>query len=294
MIVSRRSEMSEAGFRHYLQIEVRQTQERLLRAKQAREKGEAEANENLAAWGKLKRRLAPDKSQAQFLQLLAPSGPPRASKSVLARRQVYRTHLAAIIAEALMKDPHDSAAGVSEHQDLPQKPFNAEGELATLSAASKLPDRLCAFCGGGCCTRGGDVAYLSAVTIRRVMAQQPQLQSAEALMALYLERLPSRSQTGSCINHGPKGCGLSRDLRSDICNNYACEALAQLQTAQHKANESWPQLAPISVLVLRRKQDHWQRDKPGLDNAINAGALLSEAGIAQLSASRLLGAKTKQ
>jgi hypothetical protein len=293
MVVSRRSEMSEAGFRHYLRIEARQTQGRLLRAQLVREKSEAEAHENLVALGKLKRRLAPKSSQVQLLQLLVPSGPPRASKLAAQRREMYRYHLAKIIAEALLlEDLPDRAAGMPGLERKPsQNPLAAGEALSAPGPASELPGRLCAFCGGGCCTRGGDEAYLSAATMRRVwLTQQPELQSADDLIALYMDRLPSNSQAGSCINHGPQGCGLSREFRSDICNNYACESLAQLQTAQHKAHESTrPQLAPILVLVLRRKQDNWQRDKPGLDNAINAGALLRESGIERLTVSKSLG-----
>jgi hypothetical protein len=287
MVVSRRGEMSDAGFKHYLQIEARQTQGRIARAKLAQEKSAAEAHENLAAWGKLMRRLAPESSQAQPLQLLVPSGPARASKLTMQRRRIYRDHLAKIIAEAL-KPPDLGEESALEPQ--PQAAIQGLNHSAQTSS-SRLAGRLCAFCGGGCCTRGGNEAYLTAATIRRVLMIQAVPQTPSDLLAVYLDRLPSKAQTGSCINHGSQGCTLNPELRSDICNNYACEALARLQYAQGQVQNSPAQRPETSVLVLRRKQDNWLRGTLGLDNAIKAGALLSEAGAEQVTTSRLLGKK---
>ncbi len=289
MIVSRRGEMSEAGFKHYLEIEARQTQGRLARAKLAQQKSETEARENLAAWSKLRRSLKSEALQMQLLQLVVPSGPGRASKITAQRRQSYRDHLAKIIAEALNgPEPElQSAPEPLSQQTGPDSP-----SLAAPAINSKLPGQLCTLCGGGCCTRGGNEAYLTAATMRRVLSERPDLQAPSDLLALYLDRLPSKSQTSSCINHGPQGCTLSRDLRSDICNNYACEALARLQYAQRQAKKSRPQdTEPIAVLVLRRKQDNWLRSTPGLDNAIKAGALLKESGAEHLTVPRAIATK---
>ncbi|MCV2369054.1 hypothetical protein [Roseateles oligotrophus] len=282
--------MSEAGFKHYLQIEASQTQGRMARAKLAQEKSEIEAQQNSAAWGKLRQRWAAEALQSQLLQLVVPSGPPRASKLTAQRRHSYREHLAKIIAEAL--NPPDVASPAPGLEILARKVIARGQELAALGTTSELPGRLCAMCGGGCCTQGGNEAYLTASTVRRVMAEQPRLQSAGELMALYIDRLPSKVQAGSCINHGSQGCVLTRAMRSDICNNYACEALARLQYAQRQAKNSSPQHAEIAVLVLRRKQDNWLRGTLGLDNAIKSGALLSEAGVTRVTASRLLGQKS--
>jgi hypothetical protein len=36
-------------------------------------------------------------------------------------------------------------------------------------------------------------------------------------------------------------------------------------------------------LIVRRRQDHWQRTIPELDNAINAGAILGAAGLRRVA-----------
>ncbi|MCV2355967.1 hypothetical protein LNV09_17635 [Paucibacter sp. B2R-40] len=244
--------------------------------------------QNVAAWGRLRQYLAPESSLLSLVQLVVPSGPRQASQVTAQRRQKYRDHLTKIIAEAL-NEPEPEAQRVSEPQ--PQQANSDGPSPASQTFASKLPGRLCAFCGGGCCTRGGNEAYLTAATMRRVLAEQPKLQTSKRLLDCYLDRVPSKSQSGSCINHGPQGCSLSREMRSDICNNYACEALARLQYAQRQAEKSTPQPAELAVLVLRRKQDNWLRGTLGLDNAIKAGAILSESGIEHLTASRPLGIK---
>lgn len=274
MIVSRRSEMSEAGFKHYLQIEANQTQWRLARAELMRTKDQAEAQENAAAWAalRLKLRGAP----RMVLQLRVPTGPARARKLSPQRREVYRAHLAKIIDEAL------SGPGPGPEP----LPVSTVVPLAA-PLESSLPGRLCAFCGGGCCTRGGDKAYLTAETVRRVLAAQPEFaEQPEALIAAYMDRLPAKSQTGSCVNHGPQGCGLSREMRSDICNNYACEPLGRLLHSQLQVAGR-----PQTLLVLRRSRDNWQRPSLGPDNAINAAALLSEDGSKRFTPAALLGSK---
>lgn len=275
MIVSRRGEMSEAGFKHYLQIEASQTQWRLARAELMREKIRLEAQENAAAWAALRLKLK-RANQDSTLSLLLPSGPPRARKLTQQRRHAYRDHLAKIIAEAL------SGPGPG-----PEPLAATNVAPLTKPSESSLPGRLCAFCGGGCCTRGGERAYLSAATMRRVLAAQPDLASAGALIEAYMAMLPAKSQTGSCINHGPQGCSLSREMRSDICNNYACEALARLQHAQSHAAEP-----PQTVLLLRRSRDNWQLPSVGPDNAIKAAAVMSEeGGVKRFTAAALLGSK---
>ena len=93
------------------------------------------------------------------------------------------------------------------------------------------------------------------------------------MVAAYLDRVGVKSQTGSCINHGAQGCSLPKEMRSDICNRFSCESLARLQASQRGAN------AVHVVLIVRRKQDHWHRAEPGLDNAVNAYALLHESGV---------------
>jgi len=253
MVVSRRPELGDAGFAHYLRTQVRQRQQHAALTAASRARQLAEAGENAAAWSFLAMRVV--EAGVQPLRLLLPSGPHRQRRLAGDRRQRYRAHLLRVL-EAIASAPADA---------------RTDQEDAAATAPSSLPGQLCALCGGGCCTRGGDHAYLSVPTLRGFMAAQPQLSNGE-VVAAYLDRVAPRTESGSCINHTRHGCSLPREMRSDTCNRFACESLATLQAAQRGE-------VPVQVvLVVRRKQDQWRRATPGLDNAINGGAILFESG----------------
>lgn len=263
MVVSRRAAMGEAGFRRYLDVQVRQAQRQAALAAASRARHQAEAGENAAAWASLRARF-PVAQAGEALHLLLPSGPRHARRPPAARLEHYRTHLLKIAAEAAAMAP----AAQPEYTCAPS------------AGASSMPGRLCALCGGGCCTRGGEHAYLSAPTLRRVMDAQPELSTHE-VVAAYLDRVALKTQAGSCINHTRHGCSLPREMRSDTCNRFACESLARLQAAQRGAQ-------PVQVvLVVRRKQDQWRRSQPDLDNAVNGGAVLRETGTRRMPVASL-------
>ena len=264
MVVSRRAALGEAGFAHYLAIQARQARRQAALAAASLARSRAEAAENAAAWSSLRARLRLATADGA-LQLLLPSGPRHARRLASGRRERYRAHLLGLAAEAACGPPADQPCAAD-----PVGP----------SQASALPGRLCALCGGGCCTRGGEHAYLSAATLRRFMDAHPQLSHAE-VVAAYLDRLAPSTQSGSCINHTSQGCSLPREMRSDTCNRFACESLARLQAAQRGEQ-------PLQVvLVVRRKQDQWRRSDPGLDNAVRGGAMLCEEGTRRLPAGSL-------
>ena len=259
MVMSRRADMGEPGFRHYLQTQARQRQFQAAATHAAAERKLAEARENAAAWQALRARL-PAGLTPEPLALLLPSGPRRASPLAALRRKRYRTHLLQIIDEA--------AAFVG-----PVAP------VTTAAGASAMPGGLCALCGGGCCTKGGNEAYLSAATMRRFMQAQPDL-SKEQVAAAYLACVSGKTQAGSCINHTGQGCSLPKEMRSDICNRFSCDALDSLQAAQRGRVGVE---AVQAVLVVRRKQDHWNRAQPGLENAVTGLALLRETGATRVA-----------
>ena len=251
MVVSRRADMGEALFRHYLQTQSRQRQFQAAAVHAAAERKLAEVRENAAAWQALRARL-PAGLTPEPLALLLPSGPRRASRLAALRRTRYRAHLLQIIDEA------DAFVG-------PVAP-----EVTAAGGASAMPGRLCAMCGGGCCTQGGNQAYLSAATMRRFMNAQPAL-SKQEVAAAYLACLSDKTQAGSCINHTRQGCSLPKEMRSDTCNRFACESLSRLEAAQRGP------AGLQAVLIVRRKQDHWNRAQAGAKNAVTGLALLREA-----------------
>jgi hypothetical protein len=267
MIVSRRGQMSEPNFRHYLAMQVEHRRYILARTAALAAREMAEAGENEARWDALRARL-PAAADTEPLRLLLPTGPRRSRPVPRERRLRYRMHLLRIIEEARALAP--DAAGTEAIEE-------------PAAGGSGMAARLCAFCGGGCCTKGGERAYLDAVTLRRFMDAQPGI-ADEAVLQAYLDRVAPVTRNGSCINHTATGCSLPRAMRSDVCNRFACAPLARLEAAQGGAALSQ------TVLIVRRTQDHWQRTNPELDNAINAGAILDATGLRRVAFAVLPGA----
>ena len=74
---------------------------------------------------------------------------------------------------------------------------------------------------------GGNHGYITPQTLARYAALTEQ--DVDGLVELYSDRVPETSYANSCIFHGPVGCGLDRDMRSDTCNHHLCAGLKGLQ-----------------------------------------------------------------
>ena len=258
LVFSRRGQMDESAFRHYLQTQVRLRHgvAEMVRRQQALR--EADEREHEAVWAAAQAHLGAAADGA--LRLVVPSGPRRRAPLAQRRLERYRQHLQEVAAAAAAT----TATALPEQapQDQP-------------AAATPLEGRLCGLCGGGCCTMGGDRAYVTADTMRRVMRLHPQWSAADVVQA-YLDRVAPRTERHSCINHGDGGCTLPRELRSDTCNDFACAALSTLQQQADGAARRQP------VIVIRRRLGQWTRASHGADNRITAIALLTEEGARRL------------
>jgi hypothetical protein len=62
----------------------------------------------------------------------------------------------------------------------------------------------CSLCRGWCCQKGGDDAFLDDQTMARVRRDRPQL-DAQALLRIYVARVPALAYQDSCIFHGKRG-----------------------------------------------------------------------------------------
>jgi hypothetical protein len=123
-----------------------------------------------------------------------------------ARRRAFAAHLRTIIAEAFAD---------------PAPRVRASESKGVQSAATEAA---CAACRGQCCSHGGEHAYLDEDTIRRIARTWPEL-GPHGIAALYRARVAKESFAGSCVFHGARGCRLPRELRSDLCNEFYCNAL---------------------------------------------------------------------
>ncbi len=103
--------------------------------------------------------------------------------------------------------------------------------LAPPAAGAALAAPLCTFCAGRCCRHGAsDHAFITTELLRRWLVRHPGC-SAEDAAAAYRDRLPRQHVEGSCVHHGRQGCTLPAEMRSDICNRYACDTLRAVQVA---------------------------------------------------------------
>jgi hypothetical protein len=250
MVVGRRDGMGDAAFVPYLARQAAQVRERRAAVADLQDEARVRQRENAAAWSYLARRAGDAADPDGGLRITLPSGPRRTLALAERRRADYRRHLMDLVAQA-----RDAVEEVLAED--------------TESAASTLPGRLCGLCRGGCCTRGGDHAYLTAGTMRAYLRRHPGMTDAE-VVERYVDSLPPASQAGSCINHTPAGCALPRDMRSATCNAYACESLAQLIDAQRGEH------APRVVLVVQRSKDKWTHAGKDVDDRMVGIASLTE------------------
>ena len=263
--LSRRDTMRPADFEFWIGLQARhvRAQAELARsdALLLAEKQQSEAAENARRWDALD--AASDGGLEPSARIALPSGPRRLVNLPQSARSIYRDHLTRIITQAVCgSEPLEEQMQAAAPQPPPDD--------------DPLGGQLCATCSGGCCTLGGTTAYLSAATIRRYMALHPQLRPRDVLAA-YLDRLQTKTERGSCVNHTSTGCGLSREMRADICNQYLCQPRKDLR-ARNKAGE----VPPAAVVIIRR-QDQWHRDETSLPNDIVGTARVTAQGITWLT-----------
>jgi hypothetical protein len=131
------------------------------------------------------------------------------------RRQNYLNHI-----RQLLKSLQAEVSTIIENEE--KIPDTGE------TMNTKIFEKICATCAGRCCTQAMDIAYLSISTFRRYMRDNPLL-DFEQVYKLYENKIPAQAYEGSCINHTQTGCQLPREMRSNTCNDFHCNALQTLQ-----------------------------------------------------------------
>ena len=261
-LAARKSTVNAAAFAHLVRMRARQAREQrerdLAAARQLRKHKDAEAAVNEVLWRSLAGQHGPHPA-AEYARVVLPCGPRRLVNLPQWRRNLYRDHLNRTISKA--------ALAPARNESRPA----ADGEQSAHDPAPAMESRLCAACGGGCCTRGGESAYITVDTIRRYMRNHPLARPRE-ILAAYLDRVANRTELQSCVNHGEYGCTLPRDMRSDVCNSYRCGALNEWRRRSTEAP------APRGALVIVRRQDNWSRDKTIEFNEVIATTLIVSSG----------------
>jgi hypothetical protein len=105
----------------------------------------------------------------------------------------------------------------------------AQGEVLPPSDEDTAPPwtgALCGACQGRCCRHGAHShAYIDAAVVARWWRKAQPAWSVTYVLAAYEACMPTVHLAGSCVYHGEQGCTLTREMRSDTCNEFACESL---------------------------------------------------------------------
>jgi hypothetical protein len=198
---------------------------------------------------------------SRFPLVVLPAASQVLEEPSLDRRHRYREHVVGIIAAAFA-DGGDVTAPTHDESS-PADPV-------------PLAERFCALCRGGCCSMGGESAYLNVATIRRLMRLRPDL-SPDRMSAEYLDRVRMKTVAGSCINHTPTGCGLPRELRSETCNAFYCKELRDWQ-ARIASGET-----PLGAVVVQRGEDNWSRDRSDVAHDVVGVSIVTDSGARSLA-----------
>lgn len=106
-------------------------------------------------------------------------------------------------------------------------PVNSPDLALADEPLSALDAPLCALCRGRCCRFGLDGrAFLEPQHLRSWLARRPGASWADAVDH-WLGFIGAEHLQASCLFHGRAGCTLPRERRSDVCNQFACDALEQ-------------------------------------------------------------------
>jgi hypothetical protein len=184
-----------------------------------------------------------------------PSGSSKTSRLHESRIQAYKRHLETVIKASRnvhMSDPNENSerSGRKSSEEI----FEDAPLLRIIS------DRMCGMCKGGCCTAGGDSAYITPSTIRRFLDTHPDSSDSDILEE-YLSRLSPDTVIEACINQSSTGCVLPRSMRSDTCNEYYCKALEEWH--EHAASGETD-----AVLVIQRADSDWGRSGAEKKNSV--------------------------
>lgn len=121
----------------------------------------------------------------------------------------------------------------------------ADGAAAGAAATPAIGGQLCALCRGRCCRFGlPGKAFIEAHQLRAWLASRPDAGWRDAVEH-WLGFVAPEHLDASCLFHAPTGCTLPRERRSDVCNQFACDALEQA----HELATARPDVAVMAGIV---------------------------------------------
>jgi transposase-like protein len=102
----------------------------------------------------------------------------------------------------------------------------------------EVADAACATCQGGCCRPGGPSwGFIGKEEVCRYRLANPDA-TAQDFRQYYLDHLPERSVTDSCVFQSNTGCTLSRQDRSTLCNTFLCRGVKTMLAERSRDGEA--------------------------------------------------------
>lgn len=143
--------------------------------------------------------------------------PTHATRLVPLAAAARREHAAWL--DALAAAPAETLPAPAETSPAPADP----------APGSVIGGRVCAFCGGRCCTLGAHRhAFIDRALLERHAGRATGGDVAAAARD-YAAHLPREHALGGCVYQGREGCTLPRTMRADICNRYRCDPLLEAE-----------------------------------------------------------------
>ena len=264
-VMAKKPYMSKQSFEMLLKLrsdQIKRTVEYVtVTRKKIKEKKKTEQKENLVCWKGVVRQEN-NFDPKRYPYTVVPNNNRELGELSGIRKEIYHTHISEVIREVVSgnHDPEelkDADAGQASFD--PGRPYPFEAALHI---------KACTICKGGCCSVGGNHAFLKPATIFRYMEHHPDETPAQVLDA-YMSFLPETSYLDSCVNHTRSGCSLPRSMRSHVCNRFFCDGMIRI--CEMFEQEPFPQ----GIIFIQRARGFWSKDDINFDNPIVAHELVT-------------------
>lgn len=259
---------AQLDFQRRLILERKEKEHQKRLHREAIERAEEEENQSILQEALAQR---PDLEGKATPVLVIPTGLSEAVPVPEERSAQYRAHLESLFDEAKQYGNVDEVP-MDQHYNARDRLQKSKQRLAQYPPLQHISEDLCGLCKGGCCSTGREHAFISVVTIRRMLDASPELTRDEVVQT-YLQYLPQESIAGACINQTATGCALPRHLRSDVCNGFFCDPLKHFQ-------RDWPTIDEQSeILVIRRANSNWNRFESEGPNPVQEAVWINPAAF---------------
>ena len=269
-ILKQKSVLPAAAFNLYLKNHQEAIKQRKQKTIAKQKQLENEHQENQLIFKAVSQQYSTDSTPIEH-KVILPTARNQLAPLPEERVDEYLKYLRELIEEA---EHYSSLAQVpfDNNQKANDKLKKQEAKYANQPRLKNTLDSLCMKCQGSCCASGGEHAYHSLFSIRRILDENPDL-DGNSLLAFYQSRIQNTSVARGCVNQSDQGCVVPREFRADICNQFYCRSIA-LYDAEITSDE---QLAPI--VAIQRKHSLWNRGNGSDLNNVTSISLINEEQV---------------